>query len=190
MSHAPRFERTSDASLTKVWLGWLIALQLLLCAVWAGLCVAQPIDVGQSAPGGGVQVSAPRDASLPASLPLKRDTVLAERTTGRAWALFGLVAFLFAGVFVYRMRASDKGMQTPKWMRRIGVSFAESPIRIVHSLRLTPRASLHLVRWNDQEWLLGCSESGMLLVGQASVPRRPSSDEGGSVDQCDYEVLK
>jgi hypothetical protein len=164
-------------------------------ALGTGVCAAQPNDAAPRQPDSGIQIPAPHTSGLPATLPLKRDPVLGSESgdplRGRGWAVFGLLVVIFAGVLVYRARASDKGLEAPKWMRRMGVSFSDAPVRVVHSVRLTPHASLHLVRWNDQEWLLGCSESGMLLVGQSRVPWSPAaaSDEGRA-DQCNCGVQK
>lgn len=56
-------------------------------------------------------------------------------------------------------------------MRRIFSPAQQGGLKVVQSTALTARASLHVVRWDGREWLLGCTEHGIAPLAE----RAPAS---------------
>lgn len=52
-------------------------------------------------------------------------------------------------------------------------------LKVVQSVRLTPRASLHVIEWKGQQQLLACSEHGVQAISSPppEVPHSPSATE-------------
>ena len=108
-------------------------------------------------------------------LPLRHD---AEPS----WSGLGLLQILILGAFLLLWIAWLWRRQGPgalgQWRRRgwRGLLAAGEPdgLRVVQSAALTPRASLHVVRWNGQEWLLGCAEGSVTELGRRDAPTAES----------------
>lgn len=84
--------------------------------------------------------------------------------------VFGLLGLL---VWHNRRAAANSGIFSPRsWVARFSAAPSrQPPVRQVARLRLSPQHSLHLVEVHGRSLLLGCSPSGITLVG----PR----DQGG-----------
>lgn len=111
------------------------------------------------------RVPAPVVQALPESLPLRRDREAASEPGG-SWsiaALFGAI-LLAGGVWlVLRHRAGAK-----LWPLAVPGAVPRQLERIA-SQALTQQGSVHVVRWQDEEFLLGCTAQQVTLLG-----RRPS----------------
>jgi hypothetical protein len=55
-------------------------------------------------------------------------------------------------------------------------------LRLVQSLFLTPRASVHVIGWDGREWLVGCTEGGLMELGWRATPHSAGSDSGTKVE--------
>jgi hypothetical protein len=105
-------------------------------------------------------------ARLPADLPLKRESSQAP-AGGRAG-----VPFVFGAAAVLRRHsrgakggpAMDRSLAA--WLRRFSPSAQEHSLRVLQSARLTARASVHVLKWDGREWLIGCTEQGVSVMGQ------------------------
>jgi flagellar biogenesis protein FliO len=101
-------------------------------------------------------------ASGLAALPLRRDAA-GDPSMVSAWIFLGvLVVAAAAAVWFGRRRKASAG--APPTLQRI------------ESLALTSHASLHVVRWGDEELLMGCAQAGIEVVSRR--PAHPPAREG------------
>lgn len=128
-------------------------------------------------------------ARLPLDLPLKRESSQVP-ARGRAVAPFVLAAtmLVFGGAALLRrysraakgQPATDRSLAA--WLRRLTPS-QEQSLRVLQSARLTARASVHVLKWDGREWLIGCTEQGVTVMGQrvsaASQAAAGVASEGG-----------
>ena len=111
---------------------------------------------------------------LPATLPLVRDSGLASGGVDARWlALFGLIVCIACFYVAKLRRRRMNGAQVTKrwaWATRLGMTTVDNPLRVAQSIRLTPRASVHVVRWGEREWLIGCTDQQLTVLDDPSVP--------------------
>jgi hypothetical protein len=81
--------------------------------------------------------------------------------------VLGVMVLSVALIRARRAAASGAGARglPGLWAAWLRPSDAVGGLRLVQTVRLTPRASLHLVRWNDRELLVACSERGVEWLG-------------------------
>ena len=103
-------------------------------------------------------------APLPASLPLRRDTP-AEASSLGWWPSLALLTFAGAGGAwtllrrrAHAHRRADRGVQ--------------DALRL-SSAALTPHASVHVVRWNEEELLVGCTAQHVCVLARRPAPHAP-----------------
>jgi hypothetical protein len=130
---------------------------------------------------------------LSASLPLRRGPDESWRPTGGGGAGIALLAILLVGVVTWaawrRSRASP-GMRasvsesngTRGWKRLLSVPSGDD-LRVARSARLTPRASVHVVQWNEREWLLSCTDSAVVVLGERDISRDGSARDGSTREE-------
>lgn len=146
--------------------------------------VAPPSGVDPSAAG----ALEPGPIRISPDIPVRRGSEAGGLApgAGRALVMSGLlgVALLVGGVAVRRRRgvSADAARRLP-WSRWLAPASGARPVRCLHSTRLTARASVHLLRWDDREWLVGCTDASVTVIGvrgasaEAQPPaREPSSD--------------
>jgi flagellar biogenesis protein FliO len=75
-------------------------------------------------------------------------------------AMAGIVLAAWIGWLVWRGKGL-RGMFRP---------VARDGLKLVQSTALTARASLHVVRWDGREWLLGCTERGITPLAERAQP--------------------
>lgn len=121
-------------------------------------------------------------ASLPASIPVRRDSAASGDPDfgGRWWALaLPLGGLLLYGVVIGRRRRGAKvssdalgapGNATASWLRFGGWidKVSSNEIQRVASTRLSPRHSLHVVVWDGKRLLLGCTDQSIQVLSQTS----------------------
>ena len=124
----------------------------------------QPVAVGQSLP---AAATASSQVSFP-QLPLKRDSAPdASIVESLGWAALLLAAAGAAGFLaVQRKTWAGKGLGF-KWLRAAPQPGTPKPL--AHT-PLTQQASLHVVEWDGEELLLGCTSHTVSLLA-----RRPSN---------------
>lgn len=136
-------------------------------------CLAEPVR--PSAPN-------PAPTGLPATLPLKRGAEGTLASSGTSFLTFAVVVGGLAAAAIWltrqRKRTAQDAQAGPDWLQRLLPPRTPAGIRVLQSSRLTPKASLHLVHWNGQEWLLGCSDHGISTIGVRSIePSTPPKPE-------------
>lgn len=135
-------------------------------------CAMAIVAAAWICPGAGAQEPATDRAStpaaLPASLPLRREPEPAAG--GGSWmvASGALVLLAFGGTLMAGRRRGWRWLQVP-------ARHEPGPVRTA-SQSLTAQASVHAIRWNDEELLLGCTAQQVtvlarrpLLPGQESL---------------------
>jgi flagellar biogenesis protein FliO len=139
------------------------ALAVLAVAAFLVPAAAQPVQEPR------VAASASALATLPGNLPLRRGEASGPQDT--SWVsvllLFGL---LLAAAAVVVHRRSAKGL-LQSWKT---LWPAASCVERLSSQALTTHASIHAVRWNDEELLLGCTPQQVTVLA-----RRPAACAGG-----------
>jgi hypothetical protein len=119
-------------------------------------------------------------------LPLRRDDDDGI-ASGGLFRILTLAAFLAVGLgWLWWRRAAPKGQPTPRsikdWLAGFTPAAKAGSLRVVQSATLTPRASVHVIQWDGQEWLLGCAEHGLTELGRRAQPVAdvpPARDEPG-----------
>jgi hypothetical protein len=145
--------------------GWPIAAVVL-----AGAIVASPARAADAP-----------SVRLPADLPLRRDVgpAMGSGHPGRAGAvLLVLLALAGAAILHGRKRLLPSGSTGERklatWLRGWAPAAPGDRLRVLQSVRLTSRASVHVVRWDGKEWLVGCGDQGVSVLGQRPALDRPS----------------
>lgn len=130
--------------------------------------------------------------TIPLALPVRREDSPAWQTGGVG--VFGALAMVMSvlGLVVWWLWrsgwaqvAGNAGEPTAGGVwRRLMAARATAQLRVVESARLTPRSSVHVVQWSGRQWLLGCTEQGITVIGQQPAPAASSQaavhDEAGS----------
>lgn len=117
-------------------------------------------------------------SAIPADIPLRRDTPTEGVSGGHI--VLALWMFLALGALVWvttrygrrHQRATSK-RQDANWGLGLARLFGRPPtadLRVTSTARLTARHSVHVVSWQQTDYLLGCSEHGVTLLDQRARP--------------------
>jgi hypothetical protein len=125
--------------------------------------------VGAQQPAGSTSAPASESArGLPKDLPLKREPP--SQAEGPSWAaLLMLLALAGGGAALVLRRRRPAG-----WLRPWRAARSGSGLERIASQSLTQQASVHAVRWQGEELLLGCTGTEVTVLS-----RRQAGDEGG-----------
>ena len=164
----------------------VLFLRVLAVCAWPGVAASAEVVPPQAV----AQEGAAASTGIPLALPVRRDDSLAWQTGGVG--VFGALAMvmLILALGVWWLRrggwaqvAGNDAAGGGGW-RRLMAARAATPLRVIESARLTPRSSVHVVQWHGREWLLGCTEQGITVIGQQPAPAASSPvaarDEAGS----------
>lgn len=123
--------------------------------------------------------------TLPASLPVRREAAPLWETGGIGVLGALCVVLVVAGAVAWLLRRGGAARSTGKaafsgrWPFVLGPSVARRPqddLRLVRSLRLTPRASVHVVEWDGRQWLVGAADHGVSLLGDRGCRPTPAGE--------------
>lgn len=116
---------------------------------------------------------------IPGSIPVKRE---AEPEGG---AMFGLPQLLLlvavlGGLLWWlpkylRSRSSSGGGLQPGVLSRMVGQRQGDHARVISSSRLAGKATLHVVEWNHEQWLLGCTEHQVSVLAKRPVDASTAS---------------
>nr|EUJ15104.1 hypothetical protein RSP673_07565 [Ralstonia solanacearum P673] len=126
------------------------------------------VAASQSSAPDGVKGSTER---LPDSIPLRREAEAEHGAISGTPQLLVVVAVLGALLWwsLKRFRANASQESRPGiWPVRPTGRFGGGGLRVVNSSRLTSKASLHVVDWDGQQWLVGCTENGLFVLDKRS----------------------
>jgi flagellar protein FliO/FliZ len=151
-----------------------------------GLCLVFALAIGALAfaPKVRAQAAAPpaASASLPASIPVKRDVVGegAGPASDAAWLALAAIGILLALALIVARKRGERSANPnggPWWtsLRSMLNATPSREIERVSSLRLTPRHTVHVVEWEGRRLLVGCSENSVELLAEST--RAPASRE-------------
>jgi flagellar biogenesis protein FliO len=136
--------------------GWCLAC-LMALGLWLATDLGAQTVPSPVAPTAGT-------ASLPSSIPVKREATDAREGDGAGAGLLGIAAVcVLVGVFAYVAR------------KKMRATAPLSELARSSCMRLTPRHSLHVVEWEGRRLLVGCSEQTICLVAES--PRAPTAEE-------------
>jgi hypothetical protein len=137
-------------------------LRLRIAALLLGV-VMQPAALGQNVP---VAAAASSQVSFP-QLPLKRDSA-SEVSTLQAlgWAVL-LSVTAAGGLLLIRRKTGPETASGTRWLR---AAAKPGTPKLLGRTLLTQQASVHVIEWDGEELLLGCTPQAVSLLG-----RRPSN---------------
>jgi hypothetical protein len=134
---------------------------LLALALGAG---SGPLPAAVESPSGPVRI--------PTEIPVRRDGEVRPPGPGSAPLLLTLVLLVLTGGGVWALQRSRGrgGRPKPPWAPWFGRSEDAGGLRVVQSRQLTPRTSVHVLRWGGKEWLVGCGDQQVTVVAHQQVP--------------------
>jgi hypothetical protein len=114
------------------------------------------------------------------SLPLRRDGDPGVSSGGVSVPKLAVMVLMLAvvgtAVAWARRQGTDRcsigAERRPAWLSRLFPVTSAAPLRVLQSARLTTRASVHVLQWDGKEWLVGCTEDGMTVIGQRAQDER------------------
>lgn len=135
-----------------------------LAAVWLWAAAAAPLAL---ADGVAPPATAKARTLLPENLPLLREAPSAADRGGwtPAWLLASLVGGA-GGWWLWRRLGGRAGVQRGR-MGHTG----QAVVRL-SSQPLTPQASVHVVQWRGEEFLIACTGQQVSLLSRTPVPPR------------------
>ena len=131
--------------------------------------------------------SAPASADSYSTLPLKRDSDETWGGTGPIQVLGSVVLLAVCGGWLWRrqiqLRGSGGSPPGRKWRdvlkdsgwRGLLPAARAGDLRVIQSVALTQRASVHVLEWDGREWLVACTERSFTELGQR---RKPAAADG------------
>lgn len=130
------------------------------------MAISVSLGWGQAAWG---QTQAPASAAsapIPyAQIPLQRDAAADGSTAASAgWAALFLAVLAGAGFVVARRKSVAGPGKSGGWLRR--AESAQSTPKPLGRLPLTPQASLHVIEWQGEELLLGCTSQAVSVLAR------------------------
>jgi len=142
-------------------------LRAALAALLASLALAQPARAQSQPPA----VAASAQAQFP-QIPLRRDAPAGDSVAETlGWAALLLIAAAGAGLVLLR-RGALPGVRAGAWLRP---SAGTSAPRLLGRTALTQQASLHVVEWQGEELLLGCTAQSVVVLTRR--PAEPSKEK-------------
>jgi hypothetical protein len=133
---------------------------------------------------------------LPADLPLRRETSsrLGGGHPGAAVAVLLVMVALGGMALLHGRRrllpagpTGERGLAA--WIRGLGVAGSEERLRLLQSVRLTSHSSVHVLRWDGREWLIGSGEQGVTVLGRRSDPAgAPAADPSPKTSSTSEET--
>lgn len=140
----------------------------LLAVALAFAC--RTVAAGESATAAPPAAAASSAGMLPSNLPLRRDA--APGSEGASWApsalLLALTGAAGAGMLWWRSTRARGAL-------RANARSGPAPVLRLSSQALTPQASVHAVRWDGEEFLVGCTAHSVTLLS-----RRNAEPEAGA----------
>ena len=127
---------------------------------------------GQAAWGQTQPPASVASAPIPyAQIPLQRDAAADGSAIASAgWAALFLAVVAGAGFVIVRRKSIAGPRQSAGWLRR--AEPAPSTPKPLGRLPLTPQASLHVIEWQGEELLLGCTSQSVSVLA-----RHPKVDD-------------
>jgi len=152
---------------------WMV-FGAVVCSILAAPALAQ----GSALPQAGGDVTSSDSTRYP-DLPLRRDgdRGLAGAAPSGVGALVWLVIAAAAAGLWWKVRGwtrrvgADQGSGQGALLRNLFSGPGQRPLEVLHSTRLTPRASVHVLRWKGREWLVGCSDQSVTVIGEGTSSR-------------------
>jgi hypothetical protein len=136
-----------------------------LLAAWAAALGCCTVGATEHSTPAQPAASAGSASVLPSNLPLRRDLAVGPEHAGwtPSFALLAFVGAAGAGMFWWK---------TARARRTFGRARSEpAAVLRLSSQALTPHASVHAVRWNGEEFLVGCTAQAVTLLSRRTAER-------------------
>lgn len=154
---------------------------MLLASVAAAALLAAPL------PGTAQQVDPSRGTAAPprprSELPFRRDDSSEPAAGGALRSMVAaLVVLAVTGGSLLAARArmrragSSQDAGRARFFGWLAPAAGGSAVQLVQSTRLTPRATVHVLRWGGKELLVGCTDAGMSVLGQRDEAPAPGRE--------------
>jgi hypothetical protein len=117
---------------------------------------------------------------IPSDIPVRRgpNAEVGAASSVRAVVVISVLAIaVLVAVQLGRRGAGRSSSRVSGWRRWLSAGGPPDGLRIVHSARLSGRASVHVVRWDGREWLLGCGDHSVTLIGLRGAAEAPGVAE-------------
>lgn len=140
-------------------------MRFLLARCWPRLALCSLALVGflHAARVSASDVTTAGPASLPASMPLRRDEVALVAQPGWLPALALLVVAGAGGAWWWRRKGRDGAVHRTRARAVQVVTLA--------SRSLTPQASVHAIEWKGEELLVACTAQNVTVLSRRPVPQ-------------------
>jgi len=111
-------------------------------------------------------------ASLPASIPFKRDAPAEKNAaTSASLAFMGTLAFLVLLIYVAKRYKRPAGKPLfPLSMKQWLASPPASDLQVIASTRLGVRHSVYVVQWQGRQFLIAGTEQSVTLLAEGTLP--------------------
>lgn len=143
----------------------------LRAAMWSQVLsfVLLPLALAQAAPGHTASAEA-----QPAAIPFRVDAGSDRSITQSAvLTLVFLAVVAGAGLVSIRYRKRSGPRRSGSWLWPVASS---SKLKPLEQTSLTQHASVHVIEWNGEELLLGCTSHSVALLARKSVGDSPSDN--------------
>lgn len=147
----------------------MLRCHLLLTLALSLVLLSEPAAAQQ--PAGPVPAASATSSGFGANLPLRRAEP--APAAGASWALAVVTLTVLLGAGVLFLRRRGAGTLLRKWK---GERAGRDLVRL-SSHPLTAQASVHAVRWNDEEFLVGCTSQQVTLLARRPVPAEPGESK-------------
>jgi hypothetical protein len=152
--------------------GERLAVLVLLVMLMAGV----PVRAGALGEHATSQDGSQAQVVIPDSIPVRRAHPETAARPPLLRALVAIVALVIvAGAVVVKYRlppvasARTRFAAARRWPWRRGRGPQGDAVELLHSARLDPRTSVHLIRWGRRELLVGNGQSGLSVLDRRDV---------------------
>ena len=125
---------------------------------------------------------------LPDSIPLRRESETERGEISGVPQLLVVVAVLGALLWWLLKRFRPTTPQENRsgvWPVRVTAHPGSGGLRVIKSSRLTSKASLHVIDWDGQQLLVGCTENGLSVL--STRPEHGAGAQGGKPEVREHD---
>ncbi|MGN8064564.1 flagellar biosynthetic protein FliO [Ralstonia sp. 22111] len=143
--------------------------------------------VGASQSSGSAEMTGQTER-LPDSIPLRREAETERGAVSSVPQLLVVVAVLAALLWWLLKRFRTNAPQKNKpgiWPVRVTAHPGSGGLRVIKSSRLTSKASLHVIDWDGQQLLVGCTENGLSVL--STRPDHGAGAQGGKPEVREHD---
>ncbi len=116
---------------------------------------------------------------------MRRSDAVSEPAPGSLrGVVIGLTLLVAMAVVTARLKKGGVGsariLGASAWFGRLTRGAPAERVRVMQSVRLTPRSSLHVVLWDGRELLVACADAGVSVLGSRLPPSDSDAPEAAA----------